>query len=157
MGNDVITIAEQYRLQGDLESAFKLVSPLVDNEINNALVQFEMALIYDAMSQDDEAIPLYEKALSIGVPQEKRCELILCLGSSYRNVGKVDSAKRILKTAIEEFPNHIGLRCFYALALNSAGEKGLAARILMDAILNIQPESVKPYVKGLLHYRNEFE
>jgi tetratricopeptide (TPR) repeat protein len=129
---------------------------LIIVEKDNALVQFEMALTYDAMSREREAIPYYEHAISLGLPGELKSSALLCLGSSYRNIGQTEKAKDVLLTAIEEYPDHIGMRCFYALAQNSAGEVGDAARTLMDAILLISPESVKPFQKSLNSYREEF-
>jgi tetratricopeptide (TPR) repeat protein len=154
---EVLKSVEQYRLQDNFKDAYDLLAPLVVKESSNAFVHLEMGLTYDAMGKEVEAIPYYERALSIGLPFEERCVAMLCLGSSYRNVGDVEKARQILAKAIDEFPDHIGLRCFYSLAQFSAGEAGKAVGTLMDAILHISPETVKPFYKGLLHYRQELK
>lgn len=124
-------------------------------ESSSVNLHLETGLTYDSMGKEAEAIPHYEKALSIGLPSEKRCVAMLCLGSSYRNVGKLDKSKHILEQAIQEFPEHMGLRCFYALAQYSAGESGQAVGTLLDAILHMSPDTVKPFSKGLTYYRKE--
>jgi len=154
---EILEKTQELRLRDNLEEAYKTIIPYVELERDNPLVQFEMALIYDAMARETEAVPYYEHAISLGLPSGLKSSALLCLGSSYRNIGQIEKAKDILSNAIEEFQDHIGLRCFYALAQNSSGEPKKAARTLMDAILLISPESVKPFQKGLNRYREELK
>ncbi|REE67684.1 tetratricopeptide repeat protein [Paenibacillus taihuensis] len=119
------------------------------------MFRFELALTLDAMDKELEAIPHYEMALSAGLPPDKRASALLSLGSSLRNVGQFEQAKLVLKEAVHEFPDHIGIRCFYALAQYSGGEPAESVRTLVDAILVILPESVKPYAAGLHHYAQQ--
>lgn len=155
--SDLIQTAEKSRLEGNLQHAYDLLIPLQKSEFNNSRVQLEIGLTLDAMNQEQGAIPYYKKALSLGLPPEQRAVALLCLGSSLRNVGQLEQSKHILKSAIDEFPNHIGLRCFYSLTQYNAGEPNESVRTLMHTILLLSPESVKPFARGLQYYANELK
>ncbi|MBS2773098.1 tetratricopeptide repeat protein [Anoxybacillus rupiensis] len=150
-------LAEKFRREGDLQKAYHLLIPLEKTEVDNPFIHLEIGFTLDAMGKEEEAIHYYEKALSLGLPAEQRCVALLCLGSSLRNIGKLDDAKHILKTAMDEFPNHIGIHCFYALAQYHAGEHGQSVRTLINAILLLSPESVKPFTQSLQYYVNELK
>jgi tetratricopeptide (TPR) repeat protein len=148
---------EQYRRQDNFDAAFELLDEIIAEEDSNAFIFLEMGLTYDASGKEAEAIPHYERAIALGLPSNERCVAMLCLGSSYRNVGDITKAKHILKKAIDEFPDHIGLRCFYSLAQVSAGEEKKAVGTLLDAVFHISPETVRPFLRGLQHYRRELD
>jgi predicted Zn-dependent protease len=59
---------------------------------------------------------------------------LLQLGSSLRNVDRIDDAVRLLQGARREFPEFRPLRAFLALALHSAGRDKEALRELLEAI-----------------------
>jgi tetratricopeptide (TPR) repeat protein len=155
--SDLIQSAKKFRIEGDLQNAYDLLIPLEKTEADNPFVQLEIGLTLDAMGKEQDAISYYERALTLGLPAEQRCVALLCLGSSLRNVGQLEHSKHILKSAIDEFPNHIGIRCFYALAQYSAGEYGESVHTLINAILLLSPESVKPFARALQYYADELK
>lgn len=59
---------------------------------------------HDSAGREDQAIPLYEQALAAGLSGELRARCLLQLGSSLRNVGRVDEAVTLLDAARREFP-----------------------------------------------------
>jgi tetratricopeptide (TPR) repeat protein len=89
---------------------------------------------HDSAGREDQAIPLYEQALIAGLSGELRARCLLQLGSSLRNVGRVDEAVSLLRDARHEFPDFRPLRAFLALALHSAGRDGEALRELLEMI-----------------------
>ena len=89
---------------------------------------------HDSAGRADEAIPLYEQALAAGLNGEARARCLLQLGSSLRNVGRIDEAVARLDDARREYPSFRPLRAFLALALHSAGRETEALRELLEAI-----------------------
>jgi tetratricopeptide (TPR) repeat protein len=89
---------------------------------------------HDSAGRADEAIPLYEQALAAGLAGEQRARCLLQLGSSLRNVGRVDDAVALLRGARREYPEFRPLRAFLALALHSAGRDREALAELIEAI-----------------------
>jgi len=100
----------------------------------DAVELYERAGEHDSAGREELAIPLYEQALAAGLAGELRARCLLQLGSSLRNVDRVDEAVALLQQARHEFPDFRPLRAFLALALHSAGRDGEALRELVEAI-----------------------
>jgi cyanophycin synthetase len=105
----------------------------------------------DSAGRADEAIPLYEQALAGGLAGETRARCLLQLGSSLRNVGRIDEAVARLEDARREFPEFRPLRAFLALALHSAGRDAEALRQLVEAIADegVYERSLRAYAADL--------
>jgi tetratricopeptide (TPR) repeat protein len=89
------------------------------------------------MTPRDEKIKRFRctsKALAAGLSGELRARCLLQLGSSLRNVGRVDEAVRLLQAARREFPDFRPLRAFLALALQPAQRDREALRELLETI-----------------------
>ena len=96
---------------------------------------FERAAAHDRAGREAEAIPEYEEALRLGLPDATRRKAMLGLGSSFRNVGRHDDAVAVLDGACAQFPDDHALRAFRALALWSAGrcDEALGDTLLLVA------------------------
>jgi tetratricopeptide (TPR) repeat protein len=101
---------------------------------SDAIELYERGGDHDSAGRAAEAIPLYQQALAAGLVGELRARCLLQLGSSLRNVGRVDEAVTLLRDARREFPGFRPLRAFLALALHSAGRDGEALRELLETI-----------------------
>lgn len=115
-----------------------------------AVELYERAGEHDSAGREDEAIPLYEQALAAGLSGELRARCLLQLGSSLRNVDRVEEAVALLADARREFPDFRPLRAFLALALHSAGRDRDALRELLEAIAD-----EGEYAKSLRAYAAE--
>jgi tetratricopeptide (TPR) repeat protein len=102
--------------------------------MTDAIELYERGGEHDSAGREDEAIPLYEQALDAGLEGELRARCLLQLGSSLRNVDRVDEAVALLEEARREFPEFRPLRAFLALALHSAGRDREALRELLETI-----------------------
>ena len=100
----------------------------------DAVDLYEQGGEHDSAGREEQAIPLYEQALAAGLAGELRARCLLQLGSSLRNVGRVDEAVTLLENARREFPEFRPLRAFLALALHSAGRDRDALRELLETI-----------------------
>jgi tetratricopeptide (TPR) repeat protein len=96
--------------------------------LDPARAAVEEAFAHDRAGREEEAIPCYERALELGLPDPLRQQALLGLGSSLRNVRRHGDAVKVLAGAAAEYPNHGGLRFFLALARWSAGEEREAMR-----------------------------
>ncbi len=120
----------------------------------NALVQFEMGGAYDFAGYEAEAIPHYERAIALGLPEAILPRVAVQLGSSLRNVGKYPEAVHVLQTASQKFPEHRSLRVFLALALHSTGKSQAALVELLDLVINT-PDVLEAYHRSLRYYTDE--
>jgi hypothetical protein len=112
---------------------------------------FEEAGRHDTEGRAGEAIPLYEQALAGGLGEDERPRALLQLGSSLRNVGRIDEAVAMLQEARREYPDFRPLRAFLALALHSAGRDRDALAELLDAIADegVYQRSLRAYAADL--------
>ena len=85
--------------------------------------RYDEACAHDRAGREDEAIPCYQEALSLGLPDPLRRQALLGLGSSYRNVLRHADAIGLLRDAAAEYPDDAALRVFLALALWSGGRE----------------------------------
>jgi tetratricopeptide (TPR) repeat protein len=97
---------------------------------DSARARLEEAFAHDRAGREAEAIPCYEDALALGLPDGPRQQALLGLGSSLRNVRRHREAIDLLRSAVAEYPDHAGLRFFLALALWSGGEERDAFRTM---------------------------
>jgi tetratricopeptide (TPR) repeat protein len=98
--------------------------------IDPARAAVEEAFAHDRAGREAEAIPCYQRALELGLPDQLRQQALVGLGSSLRNVRRHREAVAVLEDAVAEYPDHGGLRFFLALARWSAGEEREAMRVM---------------------------
>ncbi|MCU1489282.1 MAG: carbonic anhydrase [Acidimicrobiaceae bacterium] len=105
------------------------------DEQRDALVLFAEASGLDASSREAEAVPLYRRAIDLGLPPELEYRALVQLGNSLRVTGDVAGAVEAHRRAAERWPERAANRCFFALALLSAGEAPAALSQAIEAVL----------------------
>ncbi|HEY2938015.1 MAG TPA: tetratricopeptide repeat protein [Gaiellaceae bacterium] len=85
----------------------------------NAHELFEEAGRHDTGGRPAEAIRLYEQALAAGLGEDERPRALLQLGSSLRNVGRIDEAVAMLQEALAELLNAIADEGAYERSLRA--------------------------------------
>lgn len=120
---------------------------------NNSMAAYEAASVLDFMGRENEAIPLYQIAISGGLPPEQEQDAYLGLGSSLRAVGDSIAATAVFEKAITKYPNSVDLGAFYALALYSSGRGKESVEFLL-ALLASQDGRVTRinYINALKAY-----
>ena len=122
----------------------------------DARSEYELGSEHDSAGREAEAIPHYERALELGLPDELVPGALLQLGSSLRNVGRLDDALAVLEDGVARFPDHAALRLFRALALASAGrEREALADVLDLARTRIDAPEIRRYARSLEHYTRD--
>ena len=96
----------------------------------SALDELEKAFAFDREGFEAEAIPHYEQAIAAGLSGEPLEKALLGLGSSLRNVERIDESVAVLEDACRRFPDHQGLSVFLAFSLWSAGRQSEALALL---------------------------
>jgi tetratricopeptide (TPR) repeat protein len=115
-----------------------------------ARTRLEEAFAHDRAGREAEAIPLYEEALALGLPDGPRAQALLGLGSSLRNVRRHREAIEVLRAGVDEYPEHGGLRFFLALALWSGGEEREGFRTL--GALALDEVDLRGYARAAAWY-----
>lgn len=125
---------------------------MCEHEIE-ALKEYERACAHDRAGDEDAALPHYERALSLGLPNEQRRGALLGLGSTLRNLGRLEESVATLQSAVEEFPDDAALPAFLALAFWSRGDAAEAVSTLLEVAIRHAP--VGQYERSLSRYAAE--
>jgi tetratricopeptide (TPR) repeat protein len=120
---------------GDLQGALQRLKRLSDQHPEVGEIWLEHALLLDKHDLEKEAIPHYQNALACGLNPGRVLIALICLASSYRNVGEIQKGLETIETARQQFPDHAVIECFYSLILHSAGEHAKALSTLGFTLL----------------------
>src|SRR4051794_3999073 len=78
--------------------------------------EYELGGEHDSAGRPAEAVPHYERALELGLPDELLPGCLLQLGSTLRNLGRLDEAVMRFDQGLPRVPNPGSLRPFRAVA-----------------------------------------
>jgi tetratricopeptide (TPR) repeat protein len=118
--------------------------------------EYELGGEHDSAGREAEAIRHYERALALGLPDELVAGCLLQLGSSLRNLGRLDEALAHFDDGLRRFPEHVSLRLFRAFALTDLGrEREALVDVLNLARTRIDAPEVHRYARSLENYTRE--
>lgn len=87
-------------------------------------------LAHDKAGREAMAIPDYHHALKLGLGEHDERIALICLASSYRNVGEHETAQSIIERTRRKFRGDPVVDAFAALILLDAGDPRQAVQIL---------------------------
>ncbi|NLS55799.1 tetratricopeptide repeat protein [Hafnia alvei] len=127
-------------------------------EPDSALMHYYAAWACDGLGQENRAIPYYEKAIALGLPEADLKEAYLGLGSTYRVTGHYQQSLDLLTRATAEFPDDKALQVFYALAKYSVGDAKSALRdTLLLLTSTTQDDSILAFRKAIDFYAQDLD
>ena len=136
----------------DEEATLSALRVLVDERpVDDAASVFEWASVQDFLGHEAEAIPLYRRALSLGLDEIRRPKAQIQLASSLRNVGDTSEAITILEGMESGGSTADAQQAFLALALFDAGRSGDALRVALMTLGKTLPL----YGGAIIHYAGE--
>ena len=102
---------------------------------DDAGAEFERAGARDSAGRPDEAVPLYRRALALGLDEDRRPQAVVQLASSLRNLSEYDEALALVveeSAAHPDSPYRDAVAAVHALILASSGApaRGLAVALL---------------------------
>lgn len=148
-----VTQANEMSRAGKNDEAIAHLRALVDDFPDNPRAYFEYGGAFDSAGYESEAITHYNHALELGLPAEYLPQIYLQLGSSLRNVGRLDEAVAMLQKAVNEYPERPSLKVFLALAQESAGRTHDALTTLFElAVSHAETADMKRYARSIHAY-----
>ncbi|MFP3313735.1 MAG: tetratricopeptide repeat protein [Thermocladium sp.] len=121
---------------------------------NNAVFLFEYANALDFLGEEDEAVPLYRRALAMGLSGEIKAQAEIQLGSSLSIIGEDSSAVEILDRVYRETNDPAAL-AFLCIALYRSGEIKKALKTALGFIISSEQGLLPEYKRVLSQYLNE--
>ena len=128
--------ADDERPQQVLDDMRALVG---ERDADDPEAMFEWASVHDFLGREREAVPLYRKALGLGLSGERLPQAVIQLASSLRNIGRPTAAVELLRSAPPSSITGDALRAFLALALHDCGDHDAALRVALESLAPTLP------------------
>jgi tetratricopeptide (TPR) repeat protein len=111
---------------------------------------FERASAFDSTGHPDEAVPLYRRALELGLDGGLRRQAVIQLASSLRNLGQPQESVELLTAERERDSDDLddAVSAFLALALVDVGRGREAVSVALEALAPHLPR----YQRSLANY-----
>ena len=124
---------------------------LADTDPDDPRLIFELAGAHDSAGDDHQAIALYDKALGAGLREPHRHRALIQQASSYRNVGDLAAARRILDGLSQQRPDSAAVAAFRALTMLDQGEASAAVANLISVLLSHSGDADDEAYRAALH------
>jgi len=152
-----LQIGIKLRKDGKLKESIELLLELVKEYPDKGDVNYQCAWTYDVLGLENEAIPYYEKAIRLGLPEKELIEAYLGLGSTYRAVGEYEKSKELLVEAIKEYDDN-SLKVFLAMTYYNLEEHSKAMQLLLELLaVTSEDESIRKYQKAINFYSDKLD
>jgi tetratricopeptide (TPR) repeat protein len=114
---------------------------------------FERACSLDSTGHPDLAVPLYERALDLGLSGERRRRAVIQMASSLRNLGRPERSVELLRSELDAGSDQLddAVQAFLALALVDTGQEREAVSRALEALAPHLPR----YQRSLANYARE--
>jgi tetratricopeptide (TPR) repeat protein len=111
---------------------------------------FERASAFDSTGHPDQAVPLYRRALELGLDGELRRQAVIQLASSLRNLGQPQESVELLIAERARRSDELedAVSAFLALALVDVGREREAVSVALEALAPHLPR----YQRSLANY-----
>ena len=139
------------RANPDEQSRIVAAQALADTDPRDPRLAFELASAYDSLGDDRRAIALYDRAIGFGLREPHRRRALIQQASSYRNVGDLAEARRILDGLSEQRPDSAAVAAFRALTMLDQGEAPAAVAALINVLLSHSGDAEDEAYRGALH------
>ena len=151
--------ADAHRRAGRFEEARQLFIELYAATPDDAQVNYHYAWMHDNLGEESAAVPLYVRAIELGLPETDLRNAFLGLGSTYRTLGEYDKALATLKQGTDRFPDAHEFGIFSAMALHNLGCHAEAMELLLTYIgtASTTDEWIRRYQRGILFYADKLD
>lgn len=150
--------AIELRKVGKLKESNEILLHLVNEHPDDSMINYQCAWSFDALDLEENAIQYYEKAISIGLPDEELRGAYLGLGSTYRTLGRYKESKEVFEEGLAKFPQDRSMEIFYAMTLYNLKENSKAMEILLNCIVQTTADKdIESYQKAIEFYSDKLD
>ncbi|TVX81869.1 tetratricopeptide repeat protein [Peribacillus simplex] len=156
MGN--LEMALSLRGKKEFEKSNRLLMDLAKQNPMDAVIQYQCAWSLDILGHEVKAVPYYEAALKLGLPEEDAKGAHLGLGSTYRTIGEYEKSRQTLESGLAKFPEDKALLVFRAMAFYNLGIHDLAMESLLKIIAETSKDrEIQSYAKAIEFYSDKLD
>jgi tetratricopeptide (TPR) repeat protein len=140
------------RAHGQLKEILPRLEQLDARHPNVAEIAYQLAWTCDVLGREADALPYYEKAVALGLPDNELAGALLGLGSTLRHLGQFERSASVLRSAQLQFPENREFDAFLALTLYADGKAGEALRLAIDTLCDTsEDQGIRAYQRALRH------
>ncbi|MGG0409560.1 tetratricopeptide repeat protein [Peribacillus simplex] len=156
MGN--LEMALSLRGKKEFEKSNRLLMDLAKQNPGDAVIQYQCAWSLDILGLEVKAVPYYEAALKLGLPEEDAKGAYLGLGSTYRTIGEYEKSRQTLESGLAKFPEDKVLLVFRAMSFYNLGQHDLAMESLLKIIAETSKDrEIQSYAKAIEFYSDKLD
>ena len=153
-----IAEAETLRGQGRSDESLAILVELSGDHPDDAVVALECAWAHDRLGLEEAAVPHYQRAIRLGMNDERLRGASLGLGSTLRALGRYEESLETLGQALTTFPDDNSIRVFHAMALYNNGlAKDACEQLLKLLIDTTGDERIRGYGSALETYAEDLD
>ncbi|MBD8071564.1 tetratricopeptide repeat protein [Bacillus sp. PS06] len=146
------------RKNGSYLESNELLLKLVEQFPHHASLNYQCAWSFDLLGEEAKAVPFYENAIKIGLPQTELEGAYVGLGSTYRTLGEYEKSKITFLKGLESFPSNRALQTFYAMTLYNLNDHSKAMELLLNCLIETtNDEKIKSYKKAIEFYSDKLD
>ena len=136
--------------QSEEEFLGKMERLVAELPADDAVGIFERAASLDSTGHSDRAVPLYRRALALGLPGIRRRRAVIQLASSLRNLGQAEKSVTLLRAEREVASDELddAVSAVLALALVDTGREREAVSVAVAALAPHLPR----YQRSMANY-----
>ena len=149
---------ETLRAEGRIEEARQHGLLQLIEHPQHAELHYEVACLHDTLGRETQAIPLYQKAIALGLSEASLRGAWLGLGSSYRSTGQYAEALAAFEQGLARFPDAAEFRVFRAMACYNLGhhKEGMESLLALLAVTTTDPD-LTPYRRAIALYAEDLD
>lgn len=115
-------------------------------------IAYQLAWTQDTLGRAAEAVPLYEKAIALGLPPNEMSGALLGLGSALRALGSLEESATVLRSGQAQFPENREFEVFLALTLHAQGRSADALRLVLGTLCDTTEDpGLTAYQRAIRH------
>jgi tetratricopeptide (TPR) repeat protein len=140
------------RADGQAAEIYPRLQKLDAQHPNIAEISYQLAWTCDVLGREAEALPYYEKAVALGLPDNELAGALLGLGSTLRQLGQFERSSSVLRSAQLQFPDNREFDAFLALTLHEDGKSGEALRVALETLCDTsEDQGIRAYQRAIRH------
>lgn len=150
--------ALELRAEGKQKESNEMLLKLWKENPMDANLLYQVAWSFDLLEMEREAIPYYEKAISLGLSEIDLKGAYLGLGSTLRTIGEYEHSRNIFLEAIRKYPKDNAFKVFYAMTLYNLREYEASTELLLNLLADTSSDiDIIEYQKAIKFYANKLD
>lgn len=112
----------------------------------------QLAWTLEAHGKPADALPFYEKAVTLGLPPNEHANALIGLATTLRTLKQSARAAEVLRSARLQFPDNREFDVFLSLALHDLGEHAEALRLALTTLADTTEDpGLTAYQRAIRH------